>query len=81
VNSKKLGFSPPTQLWFREIMKTYNDELKNPRIVELGIIPKEWNKYFGRPFEKSGRKSDFWFRLVFLELWVRSVEERVSKSF
>jgi len=81
VNSKKLGFSPPTRIWFREIMKSYKNELNNPRIVELGIIPKEWNKYFRRPFEKSGRKSDFWFRLVFLELWVRSIEEKVNKSF
>jgi hypothetical protein len=81
MNSKKRGFSPPTRIWFKEIMQTYESELKRPRIVELGLFPDEWRRYFLRPFNRSGRKSDFWFRLVFLELWVRAVEKKVNNSF
>ena len=81
ASENKKGFSPPTRVWFKEIMQTYKFELATPRIVELGLIPREWRGYLKRPFGKTGRKSDFWFKLIFLELWVRAVEEKVNKSF
>lgn len=77
----KRGFSPPTRLWYREIMRLFSTELKNPRCIELGLLPRNWSRYFTRPFTWHGFKSPIWFELVMLEFWIRETENRIGAKF
>ena len=77
----KRGFSPPTRVWYRALMSTYRAELSSPRSVEIGIFPKEWGRYFKRPFSKVIFKSPIWFELVMFEIWIRETEEKVGERF
>jgi hypothetical protein len=77
----KLGFSPPTRNWYKEIHDFYRDQMKAPRSIEIGLIPRSWLKYYNRPFTKLGFKSPVWFQLVYLELWIRETESKVARCF
>ena len=77
----KRGFSPPVRLWFRSLMSCYAAELQNPRSIELGLFPKNWSRYFTRPFTWCGSKSVIWFELLMLELWIRETEKKVGQNF
>jgi asparagine synthase (glutamine-hydrolysing) len=77
----KKGFSPPRRVWFRAINERYAKELSCPRLVDIGVIPKRNQKDFSRPFDWNFQISEIWFPLVFLELWVREVEQLVGEKF
>jgi asparagine synthase (glutamine-hydrolysing) len=81
VSQKKQGFSPPVRLWYKAINRCYREQLDSPRVIEIGLVPPGWLKYFKRPFTWYGLKSPVWFHLVFLELWVRQTERQVGKKF
>ena len=77
----KLGFSPPTRLWYRAMKSYYLDELSNPRSIELGLFPKKWSRYFTSPFNWYGSKSPIWFQLIIIEIWIREAERKVGLKF
>ena len=77
----KQGFSPPTRSWYKEIQKNLISELNNPRIIEMKLLPKKWKKYIKKPFRWYGAKSEVWFPLIVLEIWVREVERLVGDKF
>jgi asparagine synthase (glutamine-hydrolysing) len=77
----KKGFSPPVRSWYKEIQKNLINELTNPRIIEMKLIPKKWKKYIRKPFKLNGTKSDIWFTLAVLEIWVREIEMLVGDKF
>ncbi len=77
----KRGFSPPVRLWLRSLKYYYKAELQNPRSIELGLFPKNWSRYFTRPFTWYGSKSVIWFELLTLELWIRETEKKVGQNF
>ena len=77
----KRGFSPPTRLWYRELLSIHLVELRNPRSIELGLFPKNWGRYFMRPFTWCGFKSPIWFELLIIEIWIRETERKVGVKF
>jgi asparagine synthase (glutamine-hydrolysing) len=68
LKRKKQGFTPPTHTWQKRISETYQPLLRNGALVETGLVePDVLEKVLPTvsPF--------FCYKLVLLELWVRSV--------
>jgi len=77
----KRGFTPPTRHWHREFQKIYKGELKDPRIIQIGLIPKQWRRIMKYPLDILRFRRQRWFQLLFLELWVREVESKTEQKF
>jgi asparagine synthase (glutamine-hydrolysing) len=68
LKRKKQGFTPPTHTWQKRISETYQPLLRSGALVETGLVePDVLEKVLPTvsPF--------FCYKLVLLELWVRSV--------
>jgi asparagine synthase (glutamine-hydrolysing) len=77
----KVGFSPPTRLWYRSIKAQYFAELSSPRSIEIGLFPKNWRRLFVTPFRWNRLKSPVWFELVMMEMWIRETEKKTGLRF
>jgi asparagine synthetase B (glutamine-hydrolysing) len=81
TKDNKIGFSPPTRLWYRSIMTHYFAELSSPRSIEIGVFPKNWRRLFVTPFRWNRLKSPVWFELVMMEIWIRETEKKTGLKF
>jgi asparagine synthase (glutamine-hydrolysing) len=70
----KRGFTPPMREWLRSIWQQNSKELREPALVDIGLIsPDGFRTGIRHPVFRSGRVNQVALRLATLEFWARGV--------